>query len=106
MLLVLYHKGLSIKDVRSQGGGGCPVRKRTEGVLQMRTSALFSPKKHRIFQNLLCPHWQGRGLSQCEQGEEGVNFSWFCSDVFYGRPLCCLGEGLRSRVVINGQTKS
>jgi len=28
----------------------------------------------------------GRGLSQCEQGE-GINFSRFCADVLYGRPI-------------------
>jgi len=38
----------STKDVRSQEDGVCPVRK--GGVLQMRTSALFSEKNFRIFE--------------------------------------------------------
>jgi len=42
---------------------------------------------------MVCPHGQGEGeggLSQCvhfSDKEGGVNFSRFCADVFYGRPL-------------------
>jgi len=43
--LLLLFKVLSIKDVRSQGGGDCPVRvfcgKGKEGILQMQASALY-----------------------------------------------------------------
>jgi len=31
-----------------------------------------------------------KGVEQCEQGAKGVNFSRFCADVFYGRPLIVL----------------
>jgi len=44
-----FNKGLSIKDVRSQGGGDCPVRTWGKGGFQMRTSALFSAKSIRFF---------------------------------------------------------
>jgi len=53
--------GLSSADI---------MRPREEWVLQMRTSALFGAK------------------SVVGQGG-GVNFSWFCADVFYGRTLKC-----------------
>jgi len=49
----------------------------------------FWSKNLRIFEILVCPHGQvGGGLSQCGHfADKGVNFSRFCADVFYGRPL-------------------
>jgi len=47
-----------------------------EEVLQMRSSALFGAKKLRIFRNLWCVRTDGV-----------VNFSQFCADLFYGRPI-------------------
>jgi len=46
---------------------------------------------------MVCPLGQGgRGVEQVRtffgQGE-GVNFSWFSADVFYGRPLILEVEG-------------
>jgi len=44
---IYFSQGPSIKDVRSQRGGVCPVRTffgQGVGVLQMRTSALFAQK--------------------------------------------------------------
>jgi len=56
-------KRLSIKDVRSQEGGGCPVRafcgQEGEGVLQMLMSALFGAKNIGFFEILVCTHGQG-----------------------------------------------
>jgi len=44
----------------------------------MRTSALFGAKNFGFFEIY--------GVSTRTR-EEGVNFSRFCADVFYGRPL-------------------
>jgi len=44
--ITFVRKGLSVKDIRSQGG--CSVR--TRGVLQMQTSALFSEKNFGFFE--------------------------------------------------------
>jgi len=53
-------------------------RTRGERVLQMRTSALFDAKNIKFFEIYGVP---------ARTKEEGVNFSRFCADVFYGRPL-------------------
>jgi len=57
----------------------------------MRTSAIFGAKYLRIFRNLWCVRTdKGRGFSKCGHFEDkgkGINFSRFCADVFYGRPL-------------------
>jgi len=57
----------------------------------MRTFALFGAKNFDFSKFLVCPHGQGKdGVEPVRtffrQGE-GVNFSRFCADVFYGRPL-------------------
>jgi len=64
---------------------------RTRGVLPIRASALFGAKNTEFFEIYGVSAWtRGRGLNQCghfsDKGE-GVNFSRFCADVFYGRPL-------------------
>jgi len=51
----------------------------------MRTSALFEEKKD-FSKFMVWPHGQGE-LSQCRHFADRVNFSRFCADVFYGRPL-------------------
>jgi len=84
-------KGPSIKDVRSQGGRGfCPVRilrTRGEWGFFRRGRLHFLEQKTLDFSKfLVCPHGQG-GFSQCGQGKRGGNFSRFCANVFYGRPL-------------------
>jgi len=57
----------------------------------MRTFALFVTKISVFLKSIVGPHGQGeRGLSQCGYcfGQDGgVNFSPFCADVLYGRPL-------------------
>jgi len=57
---------------------------RTMGVLQMRTSALFSAK---YFGFLKIYDMSTRTGGRAIADKEGVNFSRFCADVFYGRPL-------------------
>jgi len=57
----------------------------------MRTSALIGAKNFGFFEIYGVTAWtKGRGLSQCgyfaDKGER-ANFSRFCADVFYGRPL-------------------
>jgi len=57
------------------------------------TSALFGAKKLRIFRNLWCVRTDKEGRGGWASADilwtkgEGVNFSRFCADVFYGRPL-------------------
>jgi len=47
----------------------------------------FLVKKHRIFWNLWCVRADKRGLSQFIMRTGGGQFSRFCADVLYGRPL-------------------
>jgi len=58
--LISLYKGLSIKDVRTQGRGYLSsvgiLRTRGEGVLQMRTSALFGSKTLDFSKPMVCPH--------------------------------------------------
>jgi len=74
-------KGLSMKEVRTQRGGGLSSADilRTKGVLQMRTSALFKAKKHRVFRNLWYVRTdKGKGLLRADilrTVGRGVNFS-------------------------------
>jgi len=87
---------LSIKDVRSQGEGefdqfGHFSDKKGKG-LQMRKSALFCAKTACFSKFMVCPHGKGVGRVElvrtfCIQEGEGVNFSRFCADVFYGWSL-------------------
>jgi len=90
---VISKKGSSIKDVRSQGEGVCPVRtffgQGGREFLQMRTSALFGAKNSRFLEiygvsarigrrvGVRCGHFTDKG--------ERVNFLRFCADAFYGR---------------------
>jgi len=89
MYFYLYYtsKGPSIKDVRSQGERGFVqsgyFADKGEGVIH------FLEQKTSDFSKfMVCPCGQG-GLSQCGHfaDKRGVNFSRFCADVFYGRPL-------------------
>jgi len=57
----------------------------------MRPYALFGAKKFGFFE-IYCMSTRTKGeggLGQCEHvsDKEGVNFSQFCADVLYGRPL-------------------
>jgi len=81
-LVVKAVKRPSIKNVRSPGGGG-------SSDADVRT---FWYKNLRIFRNLWCVRTDKGGgrLSKCghfANKGEGVNFSRFCADVIYGRPL-------------------
>jgi len=65
---------------------------RTRGGSSDADILTFWHKKLRIFQNFwYVSHGQEEvGLSQCvhfADKVEGVNFSQFCADVFYGQPL-------------------
>jgi len=56
----------------------------------MQTSALFGVKNSGFFKIYgVSARTRGEGgLSQCVQfANKGVNFSRYCDDVFYGRPL-------------------
>jgi len=57
----------------------------------MRTSAFFRQKNFGFFEMFsVSARTRGRGFSQCRHfsdKEGGVNFSQFCPDIFYGRPL-------------------
>jgi len=75
-----WYKRESIKDVRSQG----------RGVLQMWTSALFSTKNFGFFEIYgVSARTRGRVVEPVRRffGQGGVNFSRFCADFFYGRPI-------------------
>jgi len=75
-----YSKGLSIKEVRSQGS--CPVQTFC-GQWGSSDADVFTPWCKKKF--MVCPHGQ-RGLSQYGYFSDkggGVNFSRFCADVFY-----------------------
>jgi len=70
-------RGLSSTDIFRTSG---------EGVLQMWMSALFCTKNSRFFEIYGMPA-RTRGVDPMWTRREGVNFSRFCADVFYGRPL-------------------
>jgi len=66
----------------------------------MRTSTLFVEKTSDFSKFMVCSHGHSdRVLSQCRKGE-GVNFSRFCADVFYGRSLIVLVKQLSSYLTI------
>jgi len=96
-------KGLSIKDVRTQGGLTSVDILRTRGRGSSDAGVrTFWRKKIRIFRNLWCVRtdkeggWVGPVRTFC--GQEGrVNFSRFCADVFFGRPLT------RKAFTLNGE---
>jgi len=55
----------------------------------------FWCKKLRRFRNLQCVRTdKGEGVELvrtfCRRGREGINFTRFCADIFYGRPLMVL----------------
>jgi len=93
IVVPLFRKGLSIKDVRSrEEEGGLSsldiLRTKGEGVLQMRTSALFGAKNFG-FRNLGYVSTGGGMVESVldilrTKEEKGVNFSRFCADFFYG----------------------
>jgi len=88
-----FGKGLSIKDVRSQGGLSSVdiLRTRRRGVLQKQTSAFLGAKNFvffEIYDGSAQTMGGGGGVpvrTFCRQGEGG-NFWRFCADVCYGRP--------------------
>jgi len=91
-VIVVFLKGLPIKDVRSQGGFvqcGQFAYKEDSSDADVRT---FWCKKLRIFQNLWCVRTDSaRKVEQlrtfCGQRGRRVKFSRFRADIFYGRPL-------------------
>jgi len=84
-----------MKDVLSQGEGEFVLCRQGERGFQMRDCGRphILVQKLRIFQNLWCVRTNmGEGVETAVRtlfGQEGrnVNFSRFCVDVFYGRPL-------------------
>jgi len=89
--LLKFHKRLPIKDVRNQEGLSTVqcgyFADKGEFFFQMWTSALFGAKNFEFFK-IYGVSTRTRGLSQCRHfadKEEGVIFSRFCEDVFYGR---------------------
>jgi len=54
----------------------------------MRTYALFGSKNFGFFEITgVSARTRGKGVEPVRTKGEGVNFSRFCADVFYGRPL-------------------
>jgi len=81
--LILMIKGTFMKDVRSQGLTWADM-------FRTRETGYFFAKKFRFFENYDVPHGRVRKgyLRQCGRFlDKGVNFSWFCADVFYDRSL-------------------
>jgi len=77
----------TIHKRRPQSGGEGPVRTFCgQGILQMRTFALYSAKNPDFSKFVVCPHGLGGGSWASASRRKG-NFSWFCADVFYVRPL-------------------
>jgi len=94
-----FHKWL-----RSQEGGDLFSAEifRTRGEFFRCRRLHFLVKEHRIFRNLWCARTdKGEGVEPvrtfCGQGRE-INFSRFCADVLYGRPLMLLGASGVSRI--------
>jgi len=72
-------KGLPIKDVCSQGARGCPVR-------TFCRQGGSSDADVRTFWGKTFGFFEIYGMS-AQTKELRVNFSRFCADVLYGRPL-------------------
>jgi len=89
-------RGCPIKDVCSQARRGLfsAVILLTEGKVYLDTDVralYFMVQKLQIFRNLWCVHMDKERRVEpvrtiCGLGG-GVNFSRFCTEVFYGRPL-------------------
>jgi len=82
-------KGLSIKDVRSQGEGVCPVRtffgQGGEGHSSDLDVRTFWQKKLQIFQNLLCVRTTGSWAMRTflDKGRGGHFFAIFCGHLLW-----------------------
>jgi len=67
----------------------------------MRTSALFGEKRFRFFE-IYGVFARTRGVEPvrtfCGQGGRLVNFSRFCADAFYGRPLIIYSNNLQEQI--------
>jgi len=70
-----FLSGLSIKDVHTQGSS-CPISMSITDIL--RIFGLFVAKKFKIV-SIIC--------DGADKRREGVKFSRFWANVFYGRPL-------------------
>jgi len=91
----ILYKGPSVKDVHSQWRGDLSSAVIFRTILQMQTSALLQKiyaKSFGFFE--ICDvsaRTRGKGVKPvqtfCGQPGRGINFSQFCADVFYGRPL-------------------
>jgi len=93
-----YHKLMKIKEGVSliPKELGCPVWTRGEG-LQMPDVRSFWCKKFKDFRNLCIRTDKGKGLRSCRHfayKEVWVNFLRFYVDVFYGRPLIIVFNGV------------
>jgi len=84
----LVSKGLSIKDVRSQGGGDLSSADilQTREVFLMQTSALFGVKNFGFFKifSVFTDMWEG--LEPVRTREKGVNFCDFVPTSFMDGP--------------------
>jgi len=78
------------KDVRSQKEGRLSSADKGWRVFFRCERPRFLAQKTPDFSKfMVCPHRQGGGREGVEpvRTRGGVNFSWFCADVFYRQPL-------------------
>jgi len=80
--------GFSIKDIRSQGEGGCPVRtfcgQGDSSDVDVRT---VWRKNNGFFEIYDVSTWTWRRGGEPVANRGGVNFSRFCADILYEWPL-------------------
>jgi len=82
----MQDKELSIKDVRSHGGLSNADSFQTRGGGYSDADVRTFWWKNSGFFEIYGMSVRTRGVGQCGQGR-GMNFSRFCADVFYRRPL-------------------
>jgi len=90
---------LGTSALRGWGLCGHFADKRGSSDADVRT---LMQKKLRIFRNLLCVRTDKEGWASASiirTRGEGVNFSRFCKDVLYGRPLTIWCFGMMSWMV-------
>jgi len=82
--------GLSIKEVRSQREGVCPVRTRGRGFFRSGRPQFLVQKASNFSKFLVCPHGQkGKGVDPvrifCRQGEESMFLNFLRTSFMDGR---------------------
>jgi len=84
LLIFIHMKGVSIKDVLSQGEGDLHTADKGLRVLQMRMSAHFGAKKLRIFRNLRCLRTDKEGKPvRAFYGQGGQFFATLCGRLLW-----------------------